>query len=107
MTYILFSILILWLWITGVTVMLQENMLLNFLMVWRNNLMDTWYNRVLWFVTKPLFFCPSCMSSVHGLLVTLIIADIFHLDWSLLNWVIVSVCTVPLCFFLTPKIIES
>jgi len=107
MTYILFNILILFLWNTGLQVLLQENMLLHFIKQWYFNHYSTWYNKVLWWILKPTILCASCCCSVHGIGVTLLTAHYFNLEWSVCSWMIVSVCTLPLCFFLTPKLIEE
>lgn len=62
----LFIILILGIgWVWGVKCLFDEGMLLGFIGKLMRDKMPSW-------LSKPLFDCPPCMSSVHGTLVYLI-----------------------------------
>lgn len=106
--FFIFNVFTLFMWITSIRIMMGEGMILSFLATFKNYLLDhkSSTNRIIWYACKPIFICSSCMPSVHGLLITITTGLVFHVPFDFLGYVLTAVCTVPLCYLFTEKIVE-
>ena len=92
----------------GLTVMQKENMLLHFITAWSNKFFApekiTWAKYYLAWALKPVYRCPPCMSSIHGAIVYILVSHLFNSPISVLTWLIIAGCSVPIVYILNEKI---
>lgn len=106
--FIVFTIAVLFLWITGVKVTMQENMIFEGLDEVFNDKDEDWYTptkKILYYICKPIFICHACMCSVHGLFITFLMSMLFNLDFNIVYYIVVPVCSLPIVYYYTPKIL--
>ena len=108
--FILLSIFITTLWVLSIAIMQKEGMILGFIGQWSKKYFDrsgeiTWTKYYLHKICKPLFLCPPCCSSVHGVLVYFMLTKIAQSEFNIFSMIIVCVCSVTVVY-ITNKFID-